>query len=144
MPIERCKIHSSVKIHHPELVNIYDSEVGEGTKIASFVEIGGAKIGSHCKIEAHVFIPQGTVIEDYVFVGPNTTVTNDKHPDLLKHWDDWQVKPVTIKRGAVIGANAVIVAGVTIGEEANVAAGAIVTKDVTPKAKIKGIPARPY
>jgi acetyltransferase-like isoleucine patch superfamily enzyme len=144
MPIERSKIHSTVKIFHPELVNIYDSEIGEGTKIASFVEIGGAKIGSRCKIEAHVFIPRGTVIEDYVFVGPNTTVTNDKYPDLLKQWDDWEVKPVTIKRGAVIGANAVIVAGVTIGEEANIAAGAIVTKDVAPKAKIKGIPARPY
>ncbi|MGD0494752.1 MAG: acyltransferase [Candidatus Bathyarchaeia archaeon] len=144
MPIERSKIHQSVRIWHPELVNIYDSEIGEDTRIASFVEIGGAKIGSRCKIEAHVFIPPGTVVEDQVFIGPNSTITNDKHPDLLKSWDGWEIKPVTIKRGAVIGANAVIVAGVTIGEEANIAAGAIVTKDVPPRTKVKGIPARPY
>jgi len=140
MPIERSKVHSTVKIWHPELVNIYDSTIGEGTKIASFVEIGGSKIGRHCKIEAFAFIPPGTVIEDYVFIGPQVSITNDKSPNLLK--PKWMSMPVTIKRGAVIGANSVIIAGVTIGEEALVGAGSVVTKDVPPKAKAYGNPAR--
>jgi acetyltransferase-like isoleucine patch superfamily enzyme len=140
MPIERSKVHSTVKIWHPELVNIYDSTIGEGTKIASFVEIGGSKIGRHCKIEAFAFIPPGTVIEDYVFIGPQVSITNDKSPNLLK--PKWTSMPVTIKRGAVIGANSAIIAGVTIGEEALVGAGSVVTKDVPPKAKAYGNPAR--
>jgi acetyltransferase-like isoleucine patch superfamily enzyme len=140
MPIERSKLHPTVKIWHPELVNIYDSTVDEGTKIASFVEIGGSKIGKHCKIEAHAFIPLGTIIEDYVFIGPHVSITNDKSPTLLK--PTWTSTPVTIKRGAAIGANCAIIAGVTIGEEALVGAGSVVTKDVPPKAKAYGNPAR--
>jgi acetyltransferase-like isoleucine patch superfamily enzyme len=140
VPIERSKVYSTVKIWHPELVNIYDSVVGEGTKIASFVEIGGAKIGKHCKIEAFAFIPPGTVIEDYVFIGPHVTITNDRKPCLLK--PEWVPMPVVVKRGAVIGANSVIVAGVTIGEEALVGAGSVVTKDVPARAVVYGNPAR--
>jgi acetyltransferase-like isoleucine patch superfamily enzyme len=140
MPIERSKLHPTVKIWHPELVNIYDSTIDEGTKIASFVEIGGSRIGKFCKVEAHAFIPPGTVIEDYVFIGPQVSITNDKNPNLLK--PKWEPMPVTIKRGAAIGANSAIIAGVTIGEEALIGAGSVVTRDVPPKAKAYGNPAR--
>lgn len=141
MPIdEHSKLHSTVKIWHPEQVNIYNSQIGEGTKIASFVEIGGAKIGRFCKVEAHAFIAPGTIIEDYVFVGPHASIQNDKHPNLLKK--EWQLSPVTIKRGASIGGASVILGGVTIGEEAVVGAGSIVTRNVPAKKQVRGSPAR--
>ena len=120
-------------------MNIYDSEIGEGTKIASFVEIGGAKIGRFCKIEAYAFIAPGTVIGDYVFIGPHASIQNDKYPRLLNK-KEWTPSPVTVKRGASIGGAAVVLAGVTVGEEALIGAGAVVTKDVPPKAQIIGNP----
>jgi acetyltransferase-like isoleucine patch superfamily enzyme len=129
-----------VKIWDPTLVNIYDSEIGEGTKIARFVEIGGAKIGRYCKIEAFAFIPPGSIIEDYVFLGPHATICNDKYPNLLL--PSWKVQPVHIKRGARIGAGAVILPGVEVGEEAMVGAGAVVTKNVPAKTVFYGNPAR--
>ena len=140
MPIERSNIHPSVKIWQPTLVNIYDSEIGEHTKIAAFVEIGGAKIGQHCKIEAFVYVPPGSVIEDYVFLGPHACICNDKYPNLLL--PSWEVRPVHIKRGARIGAGAVILSGVEVGEEAMVGAGAVVTRNVPPKTIVYGNPAR--
>lgn len=140
MPIERSKLHPTVKIWHPELVNIYDSEIGEGTKIACFVEIGGAKIGKFCKIEYGAFIPPGSVIEDKVFIGPNVSLTNDRYPNLLT--EKWDLKPATIKYGARIGANSVVVGGVTVGEESLVGAGSVVTEDVPPRSVVYGNPAR--
>jgi len=136
MPIERSKLDPSVIIHHPEQVNIYDSTIGKGTKIASFVEIGGSNIGCFCKIEAHAFIAPGTIIEDYVFIGPHAAVQNDKRPNLLK--TGWTISPVKIKRGAVIGGSSVILGGVTIGKEALVGAGSVVTKDVPDKSVVYG------
>jgi len=143
MPIERSKIHPSVKIYHEDLVNIYDSEIGEGSKIASFVEVGGSKVGCHCKIEAHAFIPPGSVIEDGVFIGPHVVLTNDMYPDLLKQssGEPWKHQPVTIKRGARIGGNAVILPGVTIGERCLVGAGAVVKYDTEPDSVYVGNPA---
>jgi len=140
VPIERSNIHPSVKIWHPELVNIYDSEIGEGTKIASFVEIGGSIIGKYCKIEAFVFIPPGSVVEDYVFIGPHAYLTNDKYPNLLL--SGWKLVAVIIKRGARVGAGAVILPGVVIGEEAMIGAGAVVTKSIPAKTTFYGNPAR--
>ena len=121
-------VHPSVKIWHPDQVNIYDSIIGAYTKIASFVEIGGCTIGEHCKIEAFAFLPPQTVIEDYVFIGPHVAVTNDRYPDVKRK--DWKVEGVTIKRGASIGANCVLIAGVTVGENALVGAGSVVAEDV--------------
>jgi UDP-2-acetamido-3-amino-2,3-dideoxy-glucuronate N-acetyltransferase len=140
MPIERSKLHPTVKIWHPELVNIYDSEIGEGTKIACFVEIGGSTIGDFCKIECGVFIPPGSVIEDKVFVGPNVSLTNDRYPTLLT--DKWEKKPVKIEYGARIGSNSVIVSGVTIGREALIGSGSVVTEDIPPRSIAYGNPAR--
>lgn len=130
-----------ITIHHPCQVNIYDSKIGRATKIASFVEIGGAKIGGHCKIEARAFIPPGTIIEDHVFIGPGVVICNDKYPDL--HQKSWKAMPVRIRSGAKIGAAAVILPGVTIGKDAMVGAGAVVTKDVESAAVVVGNPAKP-
>ena len=138
--IRNSVIHPSVKIWDEALVNIYDSTIEEGTKIAKFVEIGGSKIGKHCKIEAFAFIPPGSIIEDYVFIGPHVCLTNDKYPNLLRA--DWKESPVRIKYGARIGANSVILPGVTVGKEAIVGAGSVVTKDVSKKATVYGNPAR--
>jgi bifunctional N-acetylglucosamine-1-phosphate-uridyltransferase/glucosamine-1-phosphate-acetyltransferase GlmU-like protein len=126
--IVRCNINPSVKIWYPDLVNIYDSTIGEGTKIASFVEIGGAKIGKYCKIEAFSFLPPGTVIEDQVFIGPHVIITNDRYPDAKSK--TWKKEPVTVKKGASIGAGSILIAGVTVGENAIVGAGSIVSRDV--------------
>jgi acetyltransferase-like isoleucine patch superfamily enzyme len=128
-PIERSNVHSSVKIWHPELVNIYDSEIGEGTRIASFVEIGGAKIGKNCKIEAYAFIPPGVTIGDNVFIGPHVVFTNDKYP---KATGEWTTSPTTVCNGATIGANSTILSGITIGEKSMIGAGSVVCEDVKP------------
>jgi UDP-2-acetamido-3-amino-2,3-dideoxy-glucuronate N-acetyltransferase len=140
VPIERSKLHPTVKVYHPKLVNIYDSEIGEGTRIASFVEIGGAKIGKFCKIECGAFIPPGSVLEDKVFIGPHVSLTNDRYPNLLR--DDWKAEPVTVKYGARIGSHSVIVGGVTIGEEALIGSGSVVTEDIPARSVAYGNPAR--
>jgi acetyltransferase-like isoleucine patch superfamily enzyme len=119
------KIGKNVMIRN--FVNIYDSEIGEGTKIASFVEIGGAKIGKNCKFQMGVFIPPGTTIGDGVFLGPHVVICNDKYPRIGRNFEN---KPVVIKNGASIGANVTILPNITIGENAMVGAGTVVTKDV--------------
>ena len=133
--IVRSNIHPSAKIWNPELVNIYDSTIGEGTKIASFVEIGMAKIGKYCKIEAFSFVPPGTVIEDNVFIGPHVIITNDRYPDAKSK--TWKKEPVTVKKGASIGAGSILIAGVTVGENATVDPGSIISHDVPADATIK-------
>jgi UDP-2-acetamido-3-amino-2,3-dideoxy-glucuronate N-acetyltransferase len=132
--------YKGILIWHVELVNIFDSEIGEGTKIAAFVEIGGSKIGSFCKIECGAFVPHGSVIEDRVFIGPNVSLTNDRYPNLLV--DDWKVEPVTVKYGARIGSHSVVVSGVTIGEKALIGSGSVVTDDIPANATAYGNPAR--
>ena len=141
MPIIDSRLHITCKIWHENLVNIYDSTIGEGTKIASFVEIGGSTIGKQCKIEAHTFIPPGTVIGDYVFLGPHTTICNDKYPNVMAKV--WERSPVTIKDRARIGANSVILPGVTIGENATVGAGSVVAENVPDGAIVYGEKAKP-
>jgi len=136
--IEGVKIDKNVKIY--DQVNLYKCEIGEGTKIDAFVYIEeGVKIGRNVKIRPFTFIPTGVVIEDDVFIGPNVTFTNDKRPKVR---GDWELLQTIVKRGAAIGAGAVILPGVTIGEFALVGAGAVVTKDVPPKAIVVGNPAR--
>lgn len=133
--------YNTVKIHHPEQVNIYNSTIGDNTKIASFVEIGGATIGESCKIEAYSFIPPGTTIGNRVFIGPHVCICNDKHPSAV---GEWHMCPVTIEDDASIGAGSVILPGVTIGKGAFVAAGSIVSHNVPAYCKVKGNPARIY
>lgn len=126
--IVRSNIHPTAKICYPELVNIHDSTIGEGTEIASFVEISIARIGKHCKIEAFSLIPPGTVIEDYVYIGPHATITNDRYPDAKNKTE--KKEAVTVKKGASIGAGSILIAGVTIGENAIIDPGSIISHDV--------------
>jgi len=120
-------------------VNLYKCKIGKNCKIDAFVYVEeGVVIGDNCRIRPFVFIPTGVTIEDDVFVGPNVSFTNDKYPRVK---GEWKLLRTTIKKGASIGANSVILPGVTIGEEALVGAGSVVTKDVPGKAVVAGNPA---
>ena len=121
-------------------VNLFRCKVGKNCKIDSFVYIEeGVVIGDHCKIRPFVFIPTGVVIEDNVFVGPNVTFTNDKYPKVS---GKWVLLSTTVKKEASIGANSIILPGVTIGQNALVGAGSVVTQDVPPNAIVAGNPAK--
>jgi len=129
-------------------VNLYGCEVGDGSKIGTFVEMQkGAKIGRNCKISSHSFICEGVTIEDDVFVGHNVTFINDPYPravtedGALQTETDWVCIPTTVRKGASIGSSATILCGVTIGEGALVGAGSVVTKDVPARAVVAGNPA---
>jgi acetyltransferase-like isoleucine patch superfamily enzyme len=140
----------NVVVYHPDLVNLYGCEIGDGCKIGAFVEIRKqVKIGRNVKIQAFAFIPEGVTIEDGVFIGPHVCFTNDdKYPRAvnpdgsLMEVDDWQIVPTLVKQGASVGANAAIMCGITIGEYAMVGAGAVVTHDVPAHAIVAGVPAR--
>src|SRR5215831_9277654 len=140
------KLGEDVKIH--DFVNLYGCEIGDETKIGTFVEIQkNALIGRRCKISSHTFICEGVTIEDDVFVGHGVMFINDLYPRAtadgrLQTEEDWQVIPTRVKRGASIGSGAVILGGVTIGEGALIGAGAVVTSDIPDHKIAKGIPAR--
>jgi acetyltransferase-like isoleucine patch superfamily enzyme len=149
MPIAASvRLGARVVIHHPDLVNLYGCEIGDDAKIGAFVEIQkNASVGRLCKISSHTFICEGVTIEDEVFVGHGVMFINDRHPRAtasggLQTEADWQVVPTRVKRGASIGSGAVILCGVTIGEQAMVGAGAVVTRDVPDGATVAGVPAR--
>ncbi len=136
--IEDCEIGEDTVVR--DFVNLYGCRIGKGCKIAAYVEIQrGVTVGDRCKIEAFAFIPSGVTIEDEVFVGPHACFTNDLKPMAI---GDWSVTPTVVRRGASIGANATIICGVTVGEQAMVAAGAVVTKDVPPGTTVAGNPAK--
>lgn len=127
-------------IHHPELVNLYGCEIGEGSAIGPFVEIQrGASVGRRCKISSHSFLCEGVTIEDEVFVGHGVMFINDRRP---KAQGQWTVEKILVRNGASIGSGAAILCGVTIGEGALVGAGAVVTHDVPAGATVVGVPAR--
>jgi len=141
------KLGKNVKIF--SFVNLYGCEIGDNTKIGTFVEVQKkAFIGRNCKISSHTFICEGVHIEDNVFIGHNVTFINDLYPRAatsegkLQTDEDWEVVPTFVKKGASIGSSATILAGVTIGEKAIVGAGAVVTKDVPPYSVVAGNPAR--
>jgi UDP-2-acetamido-3-amino-2,3-dideoxy-glucuronate N-acetyltransferase len=154
MPGQFCVIAPDVKLGRDVIishfVNLYGCEIGEGTKIGSYVEIQkGASIGRNCKISSHTFICEGVSIADEVFIGHSVTFINDRYPKAvtdtgaLQTDADWSVVPTVVKRGASIGSGATILCGVTIGEHAVVGAGAVVTKDVPAAATVAGNPASP-
>ena len=120
-------------------VNLYKCKIGDNCKIDSFVYIEeNVSIGDNCKIRPFVFIPTGITIEENVFIAPGVIFTNDKYPKVS---GEWKLMPSKVKKGASIGAAAVILPGVTIGENALVGAGAVVTKDVSDNAIVVGNPA---
>ena len=137
------------------LSDVKSKNIGEGTNIWQFcVVLEGAKIGKNCNICSNCFIENDVVIgdnvtvkngvslyngmriEDDVFIGPNATFCNDKYPKSKNK--DFKLEPIIIKKGASIGANATILPGVTIGENALIGAGAVVTKDVDKAEKVTG------
>lgn len=141
------KLGKGVKLF--AFVNLYGCEIGNNTKIGTFVEVQrGAKIGANCKISSHTFICEGVTIKDGVFVGHGVTFINDLYPRAvtgqgsLQNEADWTCIPTTICRGASIGSGSTILAGITIGENAMVGAGSVVTKDVPGDTVVAGNPAR--
>jgi acetyltransferase-like isoleucine patch superfamily enzyme len=145
--INNVKLGKDVKIF--DFVNLYGCSIDDNTKIGTFVEIQkNASIGKNCKISSHTFICEGVHIEDDVFVGHNVTFINDKIPRSvsasgeMQTESDWKVVETYVKKGASIGSSATIMCGVSIGEDAIVGAGAVVTKDVPARAVVAGVPAR--
>ena len=143
------KLGKNVVIHHPNQVNLYGCTIGEGTSIGAFVEIKKtAIVGRNCKLQAMVYIPEGVIIGDGVFIGPNVTFTNDRRPRATnpdgtkKDACDWKMEKTYVRDGASIGAGATILPGITIGKNALVGAGSVVTKDVPDGATVLGNPAK--
>jgi len=141
------KLGEGVVIH--DFTNLYGCEVGDGTRVGTFVEIQrGARLGRLCKIQSHTFICEGVTIEDRVFIGHNVTFINDLYPRAtapggeLQSAEDWECVPTLVRSGASIGSSATILAGVVIGENAIVGAGSVVTKDVPSNVIVAGNPAR--
>ncbi len=131
-----------------KFINLYGCEIGDETKIGAFVEIQkNATVGKRCKISSHTFICEGVTIEDNVFVGHNVAFINDSYPratsgDQLQTEADWRVEKTLVKKGASIGSGSTILANITIGVNALVGAGSVVTKDVPPNTIVAGTPAR--
>ncbi len=143
------KLGRDVRIH--ALVNLYGCEIGDETRIGAFVEVQkGAKIGPRCKISSHTFICEGVIIEAGVFVGHGVVFINDRYPRAtngdgqLQTDADWDCQSTLVKRGASIGSGATLLGGVTVGENAIVGAGSVVTKDVPANTTVAGNPARVF
>jgi acetyltransferase-like isoleucine patch superfamily enzyme len=141
------KLGKNVRIY--DFTNLYGCEIGDDVKIGTFVEIQkGARIGNRCKISSHTFICEGVTLEDEVFVGHNVTFINDRHPRAtngtgqLQTEADWTCDSTLVKRGASIGSGATLLCGITVGENALIGAGSVVTNDVPPGAVVAGNPAR--
>lgn len=141
------KLGTNVRLSR--FINLYGCEIGDETKIGAFVEIQkNASVGKRCKISSHTFICEGVVIEDYVFIGHGVIFTNDTYPraatagGTLQTEADWKVEPTVVRKGASIGSGATLLSNISIGENAIVGAGSVVTKDVPPNAIAAGNPAK--
>ncbi|MDA9981315.1 N-acetyltransferase [Gammaproteobacteria bacterium] len=149
MIAEDVELGEGVVIHHRDLVNLYGCVIRNGTKIGAFVEIQkGVSIGFNCKISSHSFICEGVIIGDEAFVGHGVMFVNDNYPMAVTEFgelqteQDWSVIETRVGRRASLGTNSTILGGVTIGDNALVGAGAVVTRDVTEYAVVGGVPAR--
>jgi len=153
MPMRFQSIAADVKLGRDvkifEFVNLYGCEIGDESKVGTFVEIQkGARIGRRVKVSSHSFICEGVEIEDDVFVGHGVVFINDRYPRAvtesgqLQTEADWQVVRTTVRRGASIGSGSTILCGIEIGEGAMVGAGSVVTKNVPPGVIVAGNPAR--
>ena len=145
--LKNVKIGKNVSIF--SFVNAYECSIDDGSRVGAFVEIQkGVVIGKNCKISSHSFLCEGVHIEDNVFIGHGVMFTNDLFPRATKSDGsiqteaDWKLIETLVKKGASIGSNATILGGITIGENALVGAGAVVTKDVAANTIVAGNPAR--
>lgn len=141
------RLGKDVRIH--AFVNLYGCEIGDETRIGTFVEIQkDVRVGRRVKLSSHTFICEGVTIEDEVFVGHGVMFTNDRYPRATTEEGtpqtagDWAVVPTIVRRRASIGSNATILCGVTVGEGAIIGAGSVVTRDVPPYTIVAGNPAR--
>ena len=150
---EFCSIAPDVKLAEgvklSKFINLYGCQIGEHTKIGAFVEIQkNVTVGKNCKVSSHSFICEGVMIEDEVFIGHGVTFINDPYPRAtaaggqLQTEADWKVEKTLVKNRASIGSGSTILANVTIGENAIVGAGSVVTKDVAANAIVAGNPAK--
>lgn len=147
---KNCVIRPNTHIY--ESVNISDNVrtghnvlIRENTKIGKNVVIGtnsiienNCKIGNNVSVQSNVYIPTNTTIKDFVFIGPNVCLTNDRYPVRIKS----KLTGPTIENGVSIGANATILPGIKIGKGSFVAAGALVTKNIRPWKLAVGMPAK--
>ncbi len=144
--LKNVKLGENVRL--ADFINLYGCEVGDNSGIGAFVEVQkNAKIGKRVKVSSHTFICEGVTIEDDVFVGHNVSFINDKYPRATSDGrpqteEDWECVPTLVKKGASIGTSSTILCGVTIGENAIIGAGSVVTKDVPANAVVAGTPAR--
>ena len=145
--INNVRLGKNVKIF--DFVNLYGCTIGDYSKIGAFVEIQkNAVIGKNCKISSHTFICEGIHIKDNVFIGHNVTFINDVYPravnknGTLQSEEDWKIIETFIENGVSIGSSATILAGIKIGANSIVGAGAVVTKDVPPNVIVVGNPAK--
>ena len=142
------KLGARVRLHG--FVNLYGCEIGDDTRIGTFVELqNGAKVGARCKVSSHTFICEGVTIEDEVFIGHGVMFVNDRFPKAVnpdgkpQTEDDWTCLETIVETGASIGSGSTILGGLTIGRNAMIGAGSVVTKDVEAGAVVAGNPARP-
>jgi len=150
---EYAAIASDVKLGRDvklsRFINLYGCAIGDESKIGAFVEIQkNAKVGKRCKISSHTFICEGVTIEDNVFIGHGVMFINDRYPrataadGTLQTQADWTVERTVVKKGASIGSGATILSNLSIGENAIVGAGSVVTQNVPPSSIVVGNPAR--
>jgi len=150
--IEFCSVSDDVilgeNVKLSRFINLYGCSIGHNTKIGASVEVQkNARIGNNCKVSSHTFVCEGVTIEDDVFIGHGVMFINDIYPRAttngsLQTEKDWAVEPTVVKKGASIGSNATILCNVTIGENAIVGAGSVVTRNVPPNTIVAGNPAR--
>jgi acetyltransferase-like isoleucine patch superfamily enzyme len=132
-----------------KFINLYGCDIGDETKVGAFVEIQkNASVGKRCKISSHTFVCEGVRIEDNVFIGHGVTFINDSYPRAttedgqLQTEADWKIERTLVRKGASIGSGATILSRLSIGENAIVGAGSVVTRDVPPNTIVAGNPAR--
>jgi acetyltransferase-like isoleucine patch superfamily enzyme len=142
------KLGERVRLHG--FVNLYGCQIGDDTRIGTFVEIQkGARVGARCKVSSHSFICEGVTIEDEVFIGHGVMFVNDRFPravnadGTMQSDADWTCLKTTVEKGASIGSGSTILGGLTIGRNAMVGAGSVVTRSVAPGVVVAGNPARP-
>ncbi|HEY1987246.1 MAG TPA: DegT/DnrJ/EryC1/StrS family aminotransferase [Terracidiphilus sp.] len=142
-------VHLGKDVKLSTFINLYGCSIGDGTKLGAFVEVQkNASVGSNCKISSHSFICEGVTIEDNVFIGHGVMFTNDRYPratasDGSPQTDaDWAVEPTLVKKGASIGSGATILPNITIGEDAIIGAGTVVTRNVPAHAVVAGNPGK--